>query len=68
MSGLERGDFPSDAQGLNIPEEDAIMCERLITHKRKTDFCPFPEELLMKSCIMDAAHNEGGVSEFSAKD
>lgn len=34
------------------------MCEKLIKHKCKMDFHPFPEDMVIKSCIMDAPHND----------
>lgn len=34
------------------------MCEKLIKHKCKMDFYPFPEDMVIKSCIMDAPHND----------
>lgn len=34
------------------------MCEKLIKHKCKMDSYPFPEDVEIQSCIIDAAHND----------
>lgn len=34
------------------------MCEKLIKHKCKMDVYPFPQDMVIKSCIMDAPHND----------